>query len=119
MRHIPLPGPVNLPIPTDGKGTLLEYTLERYLYENVWPHEIWRESQANQQAFFRLHAKFTESFKENARFVSIEDADYELLLPVATQRGVKLRPELVVPLQTLLQVFFNATPKPPITESSS
>lgn len=112
MRYINLPAPVELPV-FDQNGKPIQYTLERYLAENVWTHEFWRETLQAQDTFFRLFEKFTDAFRANAKFVGVEDADYEMLLPLVTQKGVKLNPSMVLPLQMLMKPFFSAGTKPP------
>jgi len=113
MRYITLPEPVELPIPADKSGTPLQYTLERFLVENCWSHPIWHETATHQEAFFRIYDKFAEAFKSEGKIkvVALEDADYEVFLPIATQRGVKLREDLVYPLQMLMRCFFTAASK--------
>lgn len=113
MRYITLPEPVELPISTDDKGTPLKYGLDRYLHENVWPHPFWRESGDNQEAFFRIFEKFADAFTTSSKVVALEDADYEKFVPIATQRGVKLREDLVYPLSKLMRCFFTAGTKAP------
>lgn len=112
MRYIKFPDPVELPL-VDGNGVPVKYSLERYMAENVWTHESWRESLQASDAFFRLYEKFTSAFKGGSTYVGVEDADYEILLPIVTQKGVKLATQMVFPLQTLMHPFFAAGTKSP------
>ncbi len=127
MRYIKIPGPVSITVVVqtkDGKTEqkTVDYTLDNWLAQEVWPHVYWRTDEATWAAYIRIHAAFCgDQGKHPVKsgvVVSLEDDDYERFKPLATKRGERLPDGITHELMQLLHPVMFASKDDPSKEPS-
>ncbi len=113
MRYITIPEPVPLPAAPDG------YTFDDLLEEQVWTHTFWRDAPGRDRSdmLFALAEKFKGT--KAGDVVELTDAEYETLLPIACMRGIKLAPQVALPLQRMMVPLFAAPSKRPTPDDDA
>jgi len=115
MRYIIIPDSINVSvtITNDGKqeNRVVPYGLNDLNAQEVWTNEMWHQDLSSIEAFERIYLKFKG--KKPGQVVPLEDADYERYMPLATMRGVKIRPDLAYEMHMLMKAVHAASSTEP------